>query len=1068
MAGGPITVLFTDLVSSTELLQRLGDEQAQRVFQAHHRLLRDAVAMHGGQEVKWTGDGLMATFASSADAVRCAVAMQQTTRGRAAGERLAIRAGLHVGEALREGSDWVGMAVVVARRLCDRSSAGQILCSGLLVELLGGRRAFRFGDVRALELKGVAAPVAAYEVHYDRDDPAAVLRHTPFTGRAAELARLERRLEEARVGRGGVAMLVGEPGIGKTRTLEEFVETARAQEALVLWGRCYEGEAARPYGPFAEALAEHVRRADPETLRADLGPGAAPLARLVPALKERLPDLSEPVPLQPDEELTRLIDASTQFLLAIASRTPMVLVLDDLHWADAGTVALLRHVASFAPRGRLLVVGAYRDVEVGREHPLADVLGVLPRETTYEQLALTGLAPDAVEEILEAVADHEVARQLVAALTRETSGNPFFIRAVLLHLLEQGALVRQDGRWRVAGSLEHLGLPETVRQVIERRLGRMSEGATRLLRVTAAFTGGIDFEVARRVAELGETPALDALDEALGAQLLESTGHTYDFTHALVRHTLYEGLSPARQVRLHRDIAEAMEAVYGERATEHAAAIARHYQRSASLPGAERGLPYCLGAAEQAERAAAFVDVADHLRAALDLLPATAPECARLLGRLGLALVRALRFEDAEAVARDAAARIAESESREAAGSYLAHVVTELKDSGGSSGFSRLVRSGLDYLGERHDAAWALLKHHDIIEHEASDAMGLGIPVDTPERREVAAIFESSAGLPDFVWYFVPWASRADIRSRRPFPEAHFTVGDYRQGVPTLRAAAKLFERQGRIGSALGVWTGLSRFLIALGEFVGAEEARRRAAMLAERLPGPSFRTTALVAVEDDWRLAMDEGWDTPGAVPMADLGQPDVSAQLRAATVAAFARAHARMGRVDPPVQLLATVLPAIEGAPSWALHYPRLVCDAAETLWLADRTDHIEVVERNLRAKVMAPDFRYPMMDGRLALARLCAPQGRQDEARDWFAKARTALDEQGARPLRAIVDYDEALMYARRGAAGDRERAQPLVDAALRQFRTLGMPGWIRRAEALLKSCAAGGTTVEGHSQ
>src|SRR5262245_42695146 len=716
MAGGPVTVLFTDLVSSTALLQRVGDEQAQRVFQAHHRLLRDAVAMHGGHEVKWTGDGLMATFASSAEGVRCAVAMQQTARHRAAGERLAMRAGLHVGEVLPDEGDWVGASVVVARRLCDRAAAGQILCSALMVELLGGRRAFHFDQIGPLDLKGFAAPVVAYEVRYDRDDPAAVLRHTPFTGRPAEVARLGQRLEEARGGRGGVAMLVGEPGIGKTRTLEEFAEATRA-EALVLWGRCYEGEAARPYGPFGEVIAEYARKADAETLRADLGPGAAPLARLVQALKERLPDLPEPVPLQPDEERTRLIDASTQFLLAIASRTPMVLVLDDLHWADAGTVALLRHVARFAPRGRLLVVGAYRDVEVGREHPLADVLGVLPRETTYEQLALTGLAPDAVEEILEAVADHEVARQLVAALTRETSGNPFFIRAVLLHLLEQGALVRQDGRWRVAGSLEHLGLPETVRQVIERRLGRMSEGATRLLRVTAAFTGGIDFKVARRVAELGETPALDALDEALGAQLLESTGHTYDFTHALVRHTLYEGLSPARQVRLHRDIAEAMEAVYGERATEHAAAIARHYQRSASLPGVERGLPYCLGAAEQAERAAAFVDVADHLRAALDLLPATAPECARLLGRLGLALVRALRFEDAEAVARDAATRIAESESREAAGSYLAHVVTELKDSGGSSGFSRLVRSGLDYLGERHDAAWALLKHHDIIEH---------------------------------------------------------------------------------------------------------------------------------------------------------------------------------------------------------------------------------------------------------------------------------------------------------------------------------------------------------------
>src|SRR5262245_11253023 len=219
MAGGPVTLLFTDLVNSTALLERVGDEQARRVLRAHHRLLRDAVAVHGGQEVKWLGDGLMSTFASSADAVRCAVAMQQTTRGRAAGERLLMRAGLHVGEVLPDDADFVGASVVVAQRLCDRAAAGQILCSSLVAELLNGRRAFRFGEVGSLALKGFAAPVAAYEVHYERDDPAAVLRHTPFTSRAAELARLERRLEEARGAHGGVVMLVGEPGIGKTRTL---------------------------------------------------------------------------------------------------------------------------------------------------------------------------------------------------------------------------------------------------------------------------------------------------------------------------------------------------------------------------------------------------------------------------------------------------------------------------------------------------------------------------------------------------------------------------------------------------------------------------------------------------------------------------------------------------------------------------------------------------------------------------------------------------------------------------------------------------------------------------------
>jgi hypothetical protein len=230
-------------------------------------------------------------------------------------------------------------------------------------------------------------------------------------------------------------------------------------------------------------------------------------------------------------------------------------------------------------------------------------------------------------------------------------------------------------------------------------------------------------------------------------------------------------------------------------------------------------------------------------------------------------------------------------------------------------------------------------------------------------------------------------------------------------------------------------------------------------------LPEPPWAIQHLIAAEDEWRVAMDDAWDAPfeNLGPGARHWPP--ASQYRASVEASIARSHAHMGRMERAVRRLTSVLPAIEGAPGWAPNYVRIVCDAAATLWLIERTDHVEIIERNLREKVIAPDFRYPMVDSRLALARLCALQLRHDEAIEWFAKARTVLDEQGARPLRAILDYDEALMYARRGAPGDPERARPLLDAALRQFRTLGMPGWIRRAEALLKSWAAGGRESGG---
>src|SRR5262249_5954114 len=313
----------------------------------------------------------------AAEAVRCAIAMQQAARRRAAGERLSIRVGLNVGEVKREESDYFGTPVVIARHLCDRAEGGQILCSAVVPGLLVGQSAFTFRECGPIEINGLAAPVSACEVLYRGDQPTALLTHTPFVGRTNELARLAAKLQEVRAGHGGLAMLAGEPGIGKTRTLEEFAETARNAGAHLLWGRCYEGEAARPYGPFAEAIADHARAADAGALEADLGIGAAPLARVVSALRERLPGIPEPAALQPDEERVRLLDAAAQFLIALSARAPLVLVLDDLHWADGASIALLRHVARFAARHRLLLLGAYRDVEVGPSHPLFDALGAL-------------------------------------------------------------------------------------------------------------------------------------------------------------------------------------------------------------------------------------------------------------------------------------------------------------------------------------------------------------------------------------------------------------------------------------------------------------------------------------------------------------------------------------------------------------------------------------------------------------------------------------------------------------------------------------------------------------------
>src|SRR5262245_19742014 len=648
MSGGPAashtgtaTILFTDLVGSTTLRTQLGEERAEAHRQAHHRLLADAIASHSGTLHDDLGDGIMASFPGAADAVAAAVAIQQAStadRKRAGQTAVGVRIGISAGDVAWEWNHPHGIPVVEAARLCAAAEGGQILVADIVRVLARGRGGHSFAPVGQIALKGLPEPLAACEVGWEPLTGAGI--PLPFVGRTAELARLGQRLRDVHAGRGAVVLLEGEAGIGKTRTLEELAEKARAEGTTVLWGRCYEGEAARPYGPFAEALTEYVRRAPVDALRADLGLGAAPLTRLMPELRERLPDLPEPVALQPEEERVRLLDAVVQFCLALAARAPTVVVVDDLHWADHGTVAMLRHVARFARRGRLLVLGAYRGVEIDAQHPLHDALGTLPRETSYEQIALAGLDTAAVKELLATIADQEVPEALVSAITRETSGNPFFIREVLLHLVEEGTLVRERGRWSATVAIEAMRIPDTVRQVIERRLGRLGEAARRLLDAAALFTETVRFDIAAQVAGLEESAALDALDDVLAAQLLKSTAdpHAYEFTHALVRHTLYGALNPPRRVRLHRQIAAAMEEANGVNAERYAGEIARQYYQSAALPGAERGAAYCLVAADRAERAGALEEVADALAMALALLPSDDSRRGRVLARRGRAL----------------------------------------------------------------------------------------------------------------------------------------------------------------------------------------------------------------------------------------------------------------------------------------------------------------------------------------------------------------------------------------------------------------------------------------------
>ncbi|HXV44017.1 MAG TPA: AAA family ATPase, partial [Anaerolineae bacterium] len=426
-----------------------------------------------------------------------------------------------------------------------------------------------------------------------------------FVGRQRELAILQAKLEQAIAGQGSLVIVAGEAGIGKTSLIQTFAAQARPRGAAILWGACFEGEWRPSYNPWVEALTDTIRNLEPERLRQCLGPEAPALARLFPQIHTLLPD-TPPAALSQNEERFRLFEALTRLLLNLARQQPRVLILDDLHWADPDSLGVLRYVARSMSRGPILVIGIYRDPEVGLDdhHPLSETLALLRREADYQQMTVRGLNYPEVAAYLAQSAREAMPQALVQTIHTETGGNPFYVREIFRHLIEEDKIARRAGRWTTDFSMAELGIPAGVRQVLARRLARLSDETNTVLRFAAAFTGGFRFQTLQSLTGWPDEVLLNCLDEALRAGLIRSLGEKpprYDFVHAIVRHTLYDGLNPDRRARLHRRIAEALRQGQTGQARDHSAELAFQYHASADLPGGEAGIPFCLAAAAQAQ-----------------------------------------------------------------------------------------------------------------------------------------------------------------------------------------------------------------------------------------------------------------------------------------------------------------------------------------------------------------------------------------------------------------------------------------------------------------------------------
>ncbi len=1090
-----ISVLMTDLVGSTAIADRVGPEAAEVLRAEHFGLLRGTFEHSGGREVKNLGDGLMVAFSSTSQSLTCAAQMQQAieSRNRRSEERLEVRIGLSLGEASVEDGDFFGEPVVEASRLCAAAEGGQILVSDLVRQVGGARDGYRFRSLGGLELKGISEPVQAFELEWEPAVGGRIilpgrlseLPPTGYVGRLAERAVLEQLWGQARGGSLRLALIGGEAGMGKTRLSTHLAFEAYGEGATVLYGRCDE-DLGVPYQPWVQALRHFVAEAPQALLRTHVERHGGELARLLPTLGDRVPGLPHPRQSDPETERYLLYGAATGLLEEAGESEPLLLILDDLHWADAPTLSLLRHVVTAGASMRVLVVGTYRDSDLSHDHPLAALLADLHREQGVERIKLTGLEAGDVLALMEAAAGHELdenGRALAQEIARETAGNPFFAGELLRHLAESGATVQEDsGRWQLVGNVTELGLPQSVREVIGRRVERLGPDARTALSAAAVIGLDFDLDLLVSVVEFDESRLLDLLEEAVAASLLQEGGEQagrFTFTHALVEHTLYEDLGRTRRARLHQRVAEVLEELCGEEPGERLGELAAHWAAAVISTDTAKALHYAQRAAERALAQLAPDEAVRWYRQALELQAQAVPgsgdteRCELLIG-LGEAqrqigdpssretLLEAARLaresDDVDRLCRAVLANtrgftsqlgVVDSERVEA----LEAAARALSDQDPQRGrVLALLASELHYSGDTSRSRQLAAKAAEIARAGAdqitlartlSDVMWAITAPDTLEQRQRLAdeLIDLTSGLDD----------QLSSRAGGWLVLTGLEAGDRSQiesGLSKMRALAATVP-QPTSGWALLVSE--ATWSLVQGDLEASERWAMRAAEAGTAAGEPDV---AVVFGVQLFAVRLLQG-------RLAELVEPSLQLTRRADTVAGHrpgaALALIAAGRLDEARELaLAEDLSGVSLEQAWS---------TAMVLW-AMVFSRLGIVERAAELYELLAPFSGQLAGNAStvfgstdwALGTLATARERYEEAEGHFAAAAEIEESVGA-PLylaRTHVSWASALID--RGRPEDLERAQPMLERAHGITTRLGAEGITREITECRAALAA----------
>ncbi|MBI1816733.1 MAG: protein kinase [Deltaproteobacteria bacterium] len=899
-----------------------------------------------------------------------------------------------------------------------------------------------------------------------------------FVGRDKETQQLRAAFDDALSGRGRILLLVGEPGIGKTRTAEELATYAQMRGAQVLWGRCHEGEGAPAYWPWVNAIRAYVHTREPKLLAAEMGPGAADIAEVVSEVRDRLPGLPVAPRLEPEQARFRLFESVTTFLRNASRAKPLVVVLDDLHWADKPSLLLLEFLAREIGDARLLLMGTYRDVELGRQHPLEQTLAELVRNQRGERVLLRGLSGDDVARFIELTAGRTPPPALVEAVYRETEGNPFFITEVVRLLQSDGRLDRADtvASWSVE-------IPQGVRQVIGRRLSTLSERCNQVLTIAAVLGREFELRVLPGVSELSVDAVAEALDEAEAARIiapLPPVAGRYRFSHALIRETLYGELRTAQRIRSHRRAAEVLEALYGTKPEPHLAELAHHFCEAAPGGDVGKAVDYAVRAAERASALLAFEEAANHYERALQTLEVGTTVDGRRRCEILLALATAEicsgsvpKADEADRRALALARELDDAELFARAALGLAINVGTPFSMSAIDERSQALNEAMERLGDaptllRVRILYALtvvrgwVETNDDRDARLWHAIDLARSIDDPESLRVAIHLQASV-------FFLGLSVRSDERRGLLTESLRLAVetGDREQ---EFRTRTNILRECIRSGDGEGV----DRELVHLQRL--AVELRQRDFV---RIVDQTLADRAL------WRGHLDEAERCIQAALGRREHAPEAAFQVFVTQVGALRRFQGRLTEVERGTRRGRDLYPNVEGySIHLACYLAELARDAearaefdriaqagfatlrdsnylmnlallADTCTLLRDSECAKELYRTLLPyEQLYLHFAHATTYGAAtrALGNLAGVMRYYEGAARHFEDA-LAMDRRlGARAWEARTQIDYARMRLDRDGPGDREQARVLLGAALATSQELGLKGWLDMALAL----------------